>query len=215
MDQLSEPMLIGINTNSTHDNALPNGVTSDLKELSEFKHFHYADGELEAFYNSLLKRKWKKDWVLVLVADHTTYANSLFEHYYLPFLMKYHSVDASGKSVAAPFKEELVKGVFHQNDIAATLADLTGTPAPTFLGRSMLAPQQFSEGASIFHLGESAWFEGPWSVVFNIRKYGEKKCFQWKVDRTFTHETACPPNADQMYQNGLSFVKESQEYLFK
>ncbi|MDG0817365.1 LTA synthase family protein [Bdellovibrio svalbardensis] len=213
MDQMQEPMLIGINTNSTHDNVLPKGVNTELKKLAEFKHFHYADSELADFYQSLTKRKWKKDWVLVLIADHTTYANSFFEHYYLPFLMKYHSV--SGNSPAKPFKEELVSGVFHQNDVATTLADLTGTKAPTFLGRSLLHPEKYSEGASIFHLGESAWFEGPWSVVSNIRKYGEKKCYRWKEDKTFAHALPCPDTAEQMYLNSLSFVKESQEYLFK
>lgn len=213
MDHMTEPMLIGINTNSTHDNALPAGVTSDLTTHLEFKHFHYADSELSDFYQSLKKRSWKKDWILVLIADHTTYANSLFEHYYLPFLMKYHS--AKGTSQPAPFENGLVKGVFHQNDVAATLADLTGTPAPTFLGRSLVHPEKFSAGASIFHLGEIAWFDGPWSVVSNIRKYGEKKCFLWKSDPKFVHEQTCPPEAEQMYKNSLSFVKESQEILFK
>ncbi|HWU42006.1 MAG TPA: LTA synthase family protein, partial [Bdellovibrio sp.] len=212
MDQLKEPMLIGINTNSTHDNVLPNGVQFNFKELDQYKHFHYADSELADFYHSLLKRKWKKDWVLVLIADHTTYANNLFEHYYLPFLMKYHSANPSSHE---EFHPGIVKGVFHQNDVAATLADLTGTRAPTFLGRSMIHPEGASEGASIFHLGEIAWFEGPWTVVSNVRKYGEKKCFLWKEDRTLTHEAKCPANGEELYLKSLSYVKESQELLFK
>lgn len=213
MDEMKEPILIGINTNTTHDNALPHGVTTELKDLKEYAHFHYADKELEDFYNSLLKRHWKKDLLIVMFADHTTFANSLFEHYYIPFLMKY--VPTSGNPSQKPFEDKLISGVFHQNDIAATLADLTGTSAPSFLGRSMLHPENYSEGASIFHLGESAWFEGDWSVVFNIRKYGEKKCFLWKEDRTFTHAKDCPPQANRMYMNGLSFLIGSQNILFK
>ncbi len=210
MDTMTEPMLIGVNTNTTHDTVLPPGITTDLG----INNLHYADSELRVFYDNLKKRKWKKDWLLVLVADHTSYSpNGIFENYAIPFLMKYHSVGGSKKNPL--FKDEEIKGAFHQNDVAATLADLTGVAATEFLGRSMLRPQDFSDGASIFHLGESAWFQGPWSIVFNIRKYPEYKCFDWRKDMSFKKPLTCPANGEKMYLEGLSYIKESQELLFK
>lgn len=210
MDTMQEPMLIGINTNTTHDVILPKGVTTDLG----INNIHYADSELRVFYEKLKKRKWKKDWLLVLVADHTSYSpNGIFENYAIPYLMKYHPV--AGSKAKPPFKDQEVKGAFHQNDIAATLADMTGANAPEFLGRSMLRPQDFNDGTSIFHLGESAWFKNNWAVVFNIRKYPEYKCFDWRKDITFKTPMTCPADGEQMYKEGLSFVKESQELLFK
>lgn len=212
MDEMTEPMLIGINTNSTHDTVLPKGVETDLKDLKMFKQFRYADGELKEFYEQLKKRPWKKDWVLVLVADHTTYATSFFENYYIPFAMKYHSVEKNGPK---QFEDKYLPGVFHQHDVAATLADLTGVEAPHFLGRSLLRPQDFSSGAAIFHLGELAWFEGDWAVVSNIRKFGDKKCFQWRTDPSFVKALDCPKEATTWYDESVSFIKETQEILFK
>lgn len=211
MDTMKEPMLIGINTNTTHDTILPKGKSTPLGNNA----LMYADSELREFYDSLKKRKWKKDWLLVLVADHTSYGGmSIFDNYAIPFLMKYHTADGSTPDKPI-FNNDIVTGAFHQNDVAATLADITGTPAPMFLGRSMTRPQDFSPGASVFHLGESAWFDGPWVVAFNVRKYPEKKCFQWKTDMSFTHPLPCPEDGDRMYLDGLSYIKESQELLFK
>jgi len=217
MDKMPEPMLIGINTNTTHDLALPAGVKPEFgDETQQTLHFsvtHFADSELRGFYEGLKKRKWKKDWILVLLSDHTSFAaSSIFEHYAIPFVMKYHSVHGDTNP---PFAEKNVNGVFSQNDVGATLADLTGHAAPGFLGRSILRPQEFSEGASLFHLGQSAWFEGPWAVVFNIRDFGNKRCYQWQNDRAFHNQYPCPANADEMYLRGVSFVRESQEILFR
>lgn len=218
MDQMTEPMLIGINTNTTHDLALPKGVRPVFGEENQSSlHLsvtHHADKELRGFYEALKKRKWKKDWILVLLSDHTSFAaNGIFEHYSIPFLMKYHSADGTPKT--PPFVEKHLEGAFTQNDVGATLADLTGNEAPTFLGRSLLHPQDFSEGSSIFHLGQSVWFEGPWAVVFNIRDYGHQRCYKWKNDMLFHYQLPCPENGEDMYLRGLSYIKESQELLFK
>lgn len=219
MDQMQEPMLIGLNTNTTHDLMLPQGVRPAFGEENQSSlHLsvtHHADKELRGFYESLKKRKWKKDWILVLLSDHTSFsANGIFEHYFIPFLMKYHSANPEKKG-KAPFVEKLVAGAFSQNDVGATLADLTGNEAPTFLGRSMLHPEDFSDGASIFHLGQSVWFEGPWAVAFNIRDFNNKRCFRWKNDLAFHYQLPCPKEGEDMYLRGLSYIKESQEFLFK
>ncbi|UOF01878.1 LTA synthase family protein [Bdellovibrio reynosensis] len=218
MDQMQEPMLIGLNTNTTHDRELPQGVRPAFgDENAATMHLsvtHHADKELRDFYEALKKRPWKKDWVLVLLSDHTSFsANGIFEHYSIPFLMKYHSVTDNKKP--APFAHSYVPGVFSQKDVGATLADLTGNEAPTFLGRSLLHPQDFSDGASIFHLGQTVWYEGDWAVIFNIREYGQKKCFRWATDMNFQLPLPCPPEAENIYLRGLSFIKESQELLFR
>ncbi|WP_415063765.1 LTA synthase family protein [Bdellovibrio sp.] len=219
MDHMPEPLLIGLNTNTTHDLALPQGVRPAFGEENQstlhLSVTHHADKELRDFYEALQKRKWKKDWLFVVLSDHTSFAaDGIFEHYSIPFLMKYHRVHSSHKSTA-PFAEKILPGAYSQNDVGATIADLTGSVAPEFLGRSLLRPQEFSEGASIFHLGQSVWFEGPWAVVFNIRDFNNKRCYHWKNDMTFHYQLPCPAEGDDMYLRGLSFLKESQEDLFK
>lgn len=208
MDEMPEPFLIGINTNTTHDNLFPKAANREkYKSVRQ-----WADHELAAFYEKLQKRKWEKDWLLILVADHTTYGGaSIFDHYTIPFLMKHHP--HKGATTVVP--ERLLTGAYSQPDIAATLADLAGLKAPEFMGRSLVRPEEFSSGASIFHLGQSAWFDGDWAVVFNIRQPGEKTCFRWKTDMSFTHSEPCPPEGAKMYEEGLSFIKESQEILFQ
>jgi hypothetical protein len=217
MDQMTEPMLIGLNTNTTHDLALPPGASPYFGDENErvyhFSTTHHADSELKYFYEQLKKRPWKKDWVLVLVSDHTSFsAQNIFEHYAIPFLMKYHAVTPGAKP---PFAEGLVKGAFTQNDVGTTIADMMGLPVETFLGRSMLHPQDFSEGSAIFHLGQTAWFEGPWAVVFNIRHFGKKECYLWEQDPGLKNKQICPANVDEIYERGLSYIKESQDILFK
>lgn len=219
MDTMQEPLLIGVNTNTTHDLQLPPGTERLFDDNSEIiRHFnvaHYADSELRDFYKHLKSRQWKKDWLLILVADHTSFAaRNIFEHYSIPFLMKYHSANPE-KPSPAPFEEKKVTGAWHQIDIGTTLVDLTGLNAPHFIGRSMLRPGEFSEGASLFHLGQSVWFKGPWAVVFNIRAYGKKQCYLWQTDMSFQNDTPCPAEADQWYLEGLSYLKGSQNILFQ
>ncbi|MFV8250686.1 LTA synthase family protein [Bdellovibrio bacteriovorus] len=209
MTSLREPFLVGINTNTTHDNLFP--ARADRQKYKTIR--QWADTELQEFHKLLQSRKWEKDWLLVLVADHTTYGgSSIFDHYAIPFLMKHYTKDGKESRV---LPNKLLPGAFSQPDIAATLADITGVKAPTFLGRSLARPEAFSPGASIFHLGQSAWFENDWAVVFNIRNPGEERCFKWKEDMSFTKESPCPANGKKMHEEGLSYIKESQEILFK
>ncbi|MEN0058943.1 MAG: LTA synthase family protein, partial [Bdellovibrio sp.] len=162
MEELPEPLLIGINTNTTHDLALPTKTKAAFgSENPHSMHLsvtHHADQEFKEFYESLTRRKWKKDWILIALSDHTSLAEGgIFEHYSIPFLMKYHSVQ--GSKGTPPFAQKKVPGAFGQNDVGTTLMDLTGHAAPEFLGRSLLRPGEFSDGASLFHLGQTAWFE--------------------------------------------------------
>ena len=95
------------------------------------------------------------------------------------------------------------------------MIDLLGLQAENFLGRSIFRPDQFSDGSAIFHLGQTAWFEGPWALVFNIRHFGKKECYLWEKDPSLKNKQQCPQNADEMYERGLSYIKESQDLLFK
>jgi hypothetical protein len=222
MKDMPEPMLIGINTNTTHDLHLPKSekfIFGDQDiNTQHLSVVHFADHEFEDFYKKLQSRKWKKDWLLVLVADHTSYVSGgFFEQYSLPFLMKLHKVEQHKNFSAQEvlLKHTNVDGAFGQMDIGATLADFTGVKAPEFLGRSLLHPKDFSPGASVFHLGLVAWYEGPWAMSFNIRKFGEKDCFKWDTDRALKNPVPCPADSQEMYLRAVSFITESQNLLFK
>lgn len=203
-----EPFLIGINTNTTHDLKLPQGVDfrfgEDTLENQHRSVVIHADEELKFFVESLKALPLKKPLTLVLVADHTSYIDgSYLNHYSIPFAIHSPLVEA-----------QKISGVFTQKDVASTLADLLGVPAPHYLGLSLLRPSAFKTGADIYHLGSTVWFENEWAVVFNIRKANQFKCYLWRNDWNLQNQKPCPEEAQEMYQRGVSYFIESQKYLF-
>lgn len=215
MKALQEPVLIGINTNTTHDSLLPDGVKPFHEGSAYFSTLHHADQELAAFYNKLLAYPWKKDWLFVLVADHTSFAvPGILSQYSLPFLMKYHKVTSSPAPMEKFFAPKVLKGAYSQNDIASTLADLTGFAIPEFSGRSLLRPDEFATGAGVYHVGQGAWFENDRVVTFNAHNDHGFACYDWKKDPQFS-QSQCTTEDRKLYQRGNSFIRESQNLLFK
>ncbi|MFP5519592.1 MAG: LTA synthase family protein [Bdellovibrionia bacterium] len=209
LEQNSEPFLIGINTNTTHDLKLPDGVPWEMGKSTRIEQHAsvmlHADQELKIFLERLKKRTFKLPVTIVLVADHTSYVDhGYLDNYAIPLAI--HSPLVQVREL---------KGVATHKDVAATLADLTGVKAPHFLGESLLKRE--SDGmfsADLYHSGMGLWFEGEWVVLFDTKIANKYTCHQWKADWMLQVAQECPPQAQTMYEKGVSFLHETQDILF-
>lgn len=205
---VQEPFFIAVNTNTTHDFKLPPNVAWKFGDSNDLEKSHsvmaYADEELGAFLQKLETQKYDYPLTVVLVADHTAFTSGGYlNHYSIPFALYYPGV-----------KPQKVPGAFSQRDISATLADVMGVEAPHFLGRSMVRPQDFSDGTEIYHLGHSVWFVGGTAIDFNVRSPENYKCYDWRKDWNLTSEVTCPQGSELNYHQALSYLMESQRILF-
>ncbi|MGD9390811.1 MAG: sulfatase-like hydrolase/transferase, partial [Thioalkalispiraceae bacterium] len=107
------PVLFGINTNTTHDIAIPAAVNAPFKLTSSdprnLNALYFADSALEDFFNKVEQDPEIGDTLWVIVADHTAgLKTSRLNNYRVPFLI-YH------KEKLTP---QLVRRVASQRDIA-------------------------------------------------------------------------------------------------
>ncbi len=117
LPSLAEPMMVGINTNTTHDIQLHEGaprLTAGETPLDvERNVLHLADRELGEFVAALEARDWQHPWALLLVSDHTARVQgSALERALLPFALYMPERVAPGE----PGR------IAHQRDLAPTLA---------------------------------------------------------------------------------------------
>lgn len=201
---LSEPHIIGINTNTTHDRK--------ISQKSEYAGFsltiEQADRELEKFYADLVKHYGKKEWLLVLVADHTNYSGSvLLDHYDIPMLLKFHNN-------RSPIPRTIKPGIYQQIDIATTLAEITGVSVENFEGRSLFSSNY--PGSGIYHNSKYLWADDSGdAVLIDIPEINKFKCFNIFKDRKLEHELQCGPKFQDLHRIGASYLFYSQENLFK
>lgn len=206
MFELKEPHIVGINTNTTHD--------TQLKDIGSNKGFklpiEQADRELEQFYKSLKNYYGDKEWLLVLVADHTNYSGPLFlDHYDIPVLFKMHN----SKGVKIPEGQEL-KGIYQQMDIAQTLADITGISSKNFEGRSLL--KNSMSGSGIYHNNQFLWADDSGNaVLMQIPKIENFKCYNIFSDRKLEQELQCSREFHSLQAVGASYLINSQDKLFE
>lgn len=205
MLELSEPHIIGINTNTTHDTQLKNIDANKGFELP----IQQADRELEQFYKSLKNYYGDKEWLLVLVADHTNYSGPLLlDHYDIPVLFKSHNA----KKYKIPEGKEL-KGIYQQMDIAQTLADITGIKSTDFEGRSLL--RKSPAGSGIYHNNHFLWADDAGNaVLMEIPKVSNFKCYNIFSDRKLEQQLQCDQEFRSLQAIGASYLKKSQDKLF-
>lgn len=203
-----EPFLIGINTNTTHDLKLPAGVQAQFGFETQLQQHQsvmwHADQELHLFLQKLKALKTKNPITVVLISDHTSYYSAGYlDQYSIPFAI-------SGSEV--PIREK--NQISSQKDVAATLADLFGIPAPHYLGQSLLRDEP-QTGILLYHLGSAVWIEGQIAVVFNARVPNQWKCYNAEVDPDLKNEILCPETSQAMYARGISYLVETQKHIFQ
>lgn len=208
INEIPEPFFIGLNTNTTHDLKLPQGVLPKFGFENQTEQHQsvmwYADQELHQFVLELKKLRTKNPVTLVFVADHTSYySGGYLDQYSIPFALV-------GPDVPIGLKNKMSS----QIDVAATLADLFGISAPHYLGQSLLRGQS-QNGILLFHLGSAVWIEENLAVVFNSRVPNQWSCYQVDVDPNLTTKVPCPENSQEVYQRGVSYVFETQRHIYQ
>jgi len=204
-----QPFLAGVNTCTTHDDALPPSVPAafgmDTPLNRNMSVLHFADQALEGFIKAYEADPEFGPTVFVLLADHTArITGSPMTQYLIPF-----TLFATDDSVPPLKLDTLVS----QRDIAPTVAQLLGGKVPAFTGRSLL--KDGPRAADYYHQGLIGWVEKDHVVEINILGTGEAKSYL----RTGPLATlkAVAPDAlhTRMVKEALAFTKRSQALLFE
>ena len=211
--QAKGPMLIGINTNTTHDHQLPPGITPQFGDQTQEARYksvlHYADQALQQLITTIESDPTIGETLFVIVADHTGLSPDLpLAHYWVPFLIV-------GANQPPP---QPLPYLASQRDVAPTLLDLLNIPIPAHMsGRSLLHPQDSLpiHYADLYHNGELWWSTGRRLYQIPLQQPHLARC-------SVTPPTPMPPpttepcsKADRLaISAALAFTHVSQQRLF-
>ena len=207
IEQQKEPFLLGINTNTTHDDCLPEGIEDkfglDTDEERRKSVLHFADDSLAEFIETV-KATVKSPTLFVLLADHTAGTmSSRLTHFYLPFLIF---------STEQDFPSKKINALASQRDIAPTILDLLNGSAPWFTGHSLLQ-EQTTYYADYFTGGTLGWIENEKLVEQHINS-GKLTCYNWRDNFNLQQKRLCDAEDQLQAQRGLSFTSYSQNLIF-
>ncbi|WP_280551758.1 LTA synthase family protein [Halomonas sp. 25-S5] len=208
MDDMAEPMLIGINTNTTHDTTVPESVDrlidSDSRWAGIRNTLHLADEDLGRFIEALEKRDWQHPWLVVMVSDHTSRVEgTILERSRLPFALY-------GPGLVEPGTPERTP---HQRDVAPTVAEILNISMPSAMGHSLLDPDA-PQLAEYHQAGTLGWVMADSVVEFSLRDPNQQRCFDWQPPETPGPERACSPHEVEGVQDAYALTQQAQEALF-
>ncbi len=209
MRALPQPFLVSINTNSTHDSQIPDGVEPLLPMDSRANRYqsmlHFSDAALGDFIKAVRNDATFADTVFVLVADHSglTPPTPLQKHL-IPFAI-----------LAPGLEARQLKSIATQRDIAPTLLQLLNIETPHhFTGHSLLSDDHTPSFSDYYHQGVLGWIEGTEAIEFPITKPGQLSCFSLANRLDSKQQTPCGEDAAKMQQRALAFTHTSQSLLF-
>ncbi len=197
ISRLAEPFIIGINTNTTHNDELLPQHTPLINATREQQVFHFADIALGDFLRDLKKLVLQRPMVLVFVADHTKSGGSLSERFSIPVVIAL----PDHTSTTLPL-------IAHQRDIAATLLDILGLPAErSFTGVSLFNPQHHY--SNIYADGALGWSSQNFAITSNVFN-GAEDCYT----QAWLAQIPCAPPHAVLRQQATAFVAYTQGLLY-
>lgn len=206
----SSPLLLGINTNTTHDIAIPGNIKPAF-QLTEsdplnLNSLHFADSALRDFFNKVENDKDIGETLWVIVADHTAgLHSSRLNNYRVPFLI-YHKDKV---------KADFVNRVSSQRDIAPTVLDILNTDIPPgFSGKTILSSAQSPYFADYYHSGMLGWIEDELLIEFPVSNPEKLSCYDYRSDKLQKNNVACSNLGVRYKNNALAFTVMSQKSLF-
>ncbi|MBF8222151.1 LTA synthase family protein [Halomonas sp. 328] len=209
LETLPEPMMLGINTNTTHDtqlhDAAPRLTAGDRHLDVERNVLHLADRELGDFVTALEAREWQHPWALLLVSDHSARVQgSALERALLPFALYMPDRVAPGE----PGR------IAHQRDLAPTLAELLGMPLPHAMGHSLFddeAPQI----ADFFLNGALHWFADTERLVeIPLADPDQARCHAWRASPELDRPLPCGEADRAAIRRAYGLTQQAQARLF-
>ena len=209
MKAMSQPFIVGINTNSTHDISVPPGVDTpfgtDSLASKYLNALRFADSALQDFIQAIEADEQLKDTLFVLVADHTAMPHrDVFQKYSVPFLI-YHRDRITPR---------YIDSTVSQRDIAPTLQAIMGQPvSPWFSGQSLLGDWE-THYADYYHQGILGWVEGEQNIELSLGKKATMKCYRLNAANLRREPGPCDARAEPLRQRALSFSTLQQKLLF-
>ena len=211
LDEMPQPFLVGVNTNSTHDVQMPAGVKRLFGDANRGeKHqsiLHFADQSMQEFFDKIKEKPYFKNTIFVLMSDHTGGKHkTLATRYFIPGVIYAEDL------VAAKKLDRYVS----QRDFAPTVLELLGMPAsPSFTGKSLLSENDAIYFADFFDTGTVGWVEDKSLVETSVLDPSDMKCYSLENGLIDAYSVDC----DQAYKNrslhSLVFTAYSQDRLFK
>ena len=204
------PAFFGINTNTTHDIAIPDGIKpafpSDDAIPRKLNSLHFADSALKDFFIKVENDPEIDETLWVIVADHTAgLRTSRLNNYRVPFLIY-------GKDkVTASFVDRIAS----QRDIAPTVLDIMGYSSPSsFTGKLIHKNDNPPYFADYYHSGILGWIEDDVLIEMPVTDPDKRSCFNYKSDRIQQKEITCPATNQQYSERAMAFTTKMQNHLF-
>ena len=211
LDEMPQPFLVGINTNSTHDIRVPPGIKPFFGNANNKQKYqsvlHFADQAMKEFFEKFKEKPYYKDTVFVLLSDHTGGKHkSIAAKYFIPGIIFSEGITPVRK----------LKRYVSQRDFSPTVLDILGLPASrSFTGKSLLSEKQSEYFADYFDAGSIGWIAGDSLVETSVNKPSEMKCYSMENGLVNAYSVTC--DEDYKYRSGQSlvFTSYSQDLLFK
>ena len=207
--QTEKPVLVAINTMTTHDTTLPKeeSYQFDCKDQTSCRQSvtYSSDKDLKKFIQQLKTIK-DRPILVVAVADHT--ANVVeggLAQYSIPFL-----VWATDQSV--PTKK--IVGVTSQRDIAPTVMDWLGGYIPWFTGHSLLSNS--NSFADYSHGSTVVWAKGQDVVEINLLQPEYQRCGHIVSAPDNVSYTSCTSTIfSTLQKQAKAYIRYTQQLLFE
>ena len=211
IDAMTEPFMVGINTNSTHDSKLPKGVEPHFDNVKgrdkKINILHFADQALAEFFDNMKNKPYYENTVFVLLSDHTSGKRSNAQSRYLiPGVI---------------YSENLVKATrvpryISQRDFAPTLLDIFNLePSASFAGKSLFGEEDDEYFSEYYSAGSIGWLSGDLMVETNVGLPDSFKCYSLEQGLLKANETECGSRGELLSKQSLAFTAYSQNQLFK
>ena len=216
IDEMPEPFMIGINTNSTHDTRLPEGIApffeKDKGRDNKRDILHFSDDAMRGFFDKLKDKPYYKKTLFVFMSDHTSgRRNSRFSSFLIPGAIYAEDIVPAGK----------INRFVSQRDIAPTILELLGfSSPPSFSGKSFYISDENELSDNIYFsdyydAGSIGWVSDREIVETNINQPEVMNCYSVDTEKMAIAVIGCDDKNKRMSEQSLVFTSYSQERLFK
>ncbi len=211
LDQMPQPFLVGVNTNSTHDVKVPGGVDAffgmDNSLQQRQSVLRFSDQAMQEFFEKIKQKPYYKDTIFVLLSDHThDQHKSLVSKYFIPGVI---------------FAEDIVPATIinryvSQRDFSPTILEILGLPAsPSFSGKSFWSNKGNVYFADYFDSGSIGWISDDVLVETSVDNPAITRCYLFENGLLHTVQVECDEKYITESLNSLVFTSYSQNLLFK
>jgi len=215
LETMPQPFMIGVNTNSTHDSRMPEGVPAFFGDAnSEQKRqsiMRFADQSMKEFFDKIKHKSYYKNTLFVLMSDHTGgQHNTTAARYFIPAIIYNEDL----------IPAEKINRYVSQRDFSPTVLDILGLPAsPSFAGKSFwhkdnAVADNAPYFADYFNAGSIGWLHDNILVETSVAEPSAMKCYDIKKGLLAASVVSCNKSHKTSSINSLLFTSYSQQLLF-